>query len=178
MKDRIEILISGFGGQGVVRLGQIFGLAAVKQDYRVTMLKSHGTEQRGGYVRAQVVVSSEAIDSPIVEDPDYFCVFSTPAYNRHVDSVNHGVIFFDPSSTEIDEEKAQKIPHYSVAARDKAVENLGHPIYTNSVMFGAMARKTDVFIKEVLLAALLEIVPRFKEENTQAFQIGYELIGQ
>ena len=177
MKGRIEILISGFGGQGVVRLGQIFGLAAVKQDYRVTMLKSHGTEQRGGYVRAQVVVSSEAIDSPIIEDPDYFCAFSTPAYNRHVDSVSHGVIFFESSSTEIDEEKTQKILHYSVAARDKAVEKLGHPIYTNSVMLGAMTRKTDVFTKEVLLAALLEIVPKFKEENTQAFQIGYELIG-
>ena len=177
MKGRIEILISGFGGQGVVRLGQIFGLAAVKQAYRVTMLKSHGTEQRGGYVRAQVVVSTEDIDSPIVENPDYFCVFSTPAYNRHVDSVNRGVIFFDPSSIEIDEEKAQRILHYSVAARDKAIEKLGHPIYTNSVMLGAMASKTDVFTKEVLLTAMQETVPRFKEENTQAFQIGYELIG-
>ena len=177
MKDRIEILISGFGGQGVVRLGQIFGLAAVKQDYRVTMLKSHGTEQRGGYVRAQVIVSREAIDSPIVEDPDYFCAFSTPAYNRHVDSVSHGVIFYDPSSTEIDEEKAKKITHYSVAARDIAIEKLGQPIYANSIMLGAMVKKIDALDKDGLLAAMLEAIPRFKEENKQAFQIGYELLG-
>jgi 2-oxoglutarate ferredoxin oxidoreductase subunit gamma len=56
-KTRTEILISGFGGQGVVRMGQILGLCAIKQGHRVTMLKSHGTETRGGYVRAQVVLS-------------------------------------------------------------------------------------------------------------------------
>ena len=61
MNERTEILISGFGGQGIIRLGQIIGLAAVKQNYRVSMLKSHGTEQRGGYVRTQVVVSNEPI---------------------------------------------------------------------------------------------------------------------
>ena len=50
---RTEILISGFGGQGVVRMGQILGLCAIKQGHRVTMLTSHGTETRGGYVRAR-----------------------------------------------------------------------------------------------------------------------------
>ena len=82
MKDRIEILVSGFGGQGVVRLGQIIGTAAVNHGYRVTMLKSHGTEQRGGYVRTQVVLSKEEIDSPLVENPDYFCSFSSAALKR------------------------------------------------------------------------------------------------
>ncbi len=48
MKDRIEIVASGFGGQGVVRLGQIIGETGVKQGLHVTMLKSHGTEMRGG----------------------------------------------------------------------------------------------------------------------------------
>src|SRR5213595_3705862 len=52
-RSRIEILISGFGGQGVIRLGQILGLTAIEQGLKVTMLKSHGTETRGGYVRAQ-----------------------------------------------------------------------------------------------------------------------------
>ena len=177
MRGRTEILISGFGGQGIVRLGQIFGLAAVKQSYRVAMLKSHGTEQRGGYVRAQVIVSSEPIDSPIVEDPDYFCAFSTPAYHRHVDMVSHGAIFYDPSSTVIiDEGKAKIITHYAVAAKDVAIEKLGHPIYANSIMLGAMARKIEIFNKETLVSAMLDTMPKFKEENVTAFQAGYELI--
>ena len=77
MKDRIEIVASGFGGQGVVRLGQIIGETGVKQGLRVAMLKSHGTEMRGGYVRSQVVLSKEIIDSPMCESPDYFVALSS-----------------------------------------------------------------------------------------------------
>ena len=88
MKDRIEIVASGFGGQGVVRLGQILGEAAVKQGLHVTMLKSHGTEMRGGYVRSQVVFSPKIIDSPMCESPDYFVALSVAAYNRFKDTLD------------------------------------------------------------------------------------------
>ena len=81
-KARTEILISGFGGQGVIRMGQILGLAAIKQGHRVTMLKSHGTETRGGYVRAQIVIAPEYVDSPVVENADVFVAFSAPAYKK------------------------------------------------------------------------------------------------
>ncbi|MFC1860723.1 2-oxoacid:acceptor oxidoreductase family protein [Chloroflexota bacterium] len=176
MKERTEILISGFGGQGVVRLGQIFGLAGVKQNYRVSMLKSHGTEQRGGYVRAQIVVSSKPIDSPIVEEPDYFCALSSAAYNRFIDMVKFGAVFYDPSTVLIDSEHKEGITYYAVAAKDTAVEKLGRPIYANTVMLGSMAKIIDVFNKETLLSAMLYIMPRFKEENKQAFDIGYKLV--
>ena len=69
MKERIEIVASGFGGQGVVRLGQTLGETAVKQGLRVTMLKSHGTEMRGGYVRSQVVLSEKAHRLADVREP-------------------------------------------------------------------------------------------------------------
>lgn len=176
MKTRTEILASGFGGQGVVRLGQIFGLAGVKQNYRVTMLKSHGTEQRGGYVRAQVVLSTEPIDSPMVENPDYFCAFSSAAYKSFSDLVTDGIIFYDPSSAEIDEEKAKKIPHYGVEAKNTAIEKLGRPIFANIIMLGAMTRKIDILDKDIVLSTMLDVVPKFKEENRKAFEIGYDLI--
>ncbi len=54
MKERLEIVASGFGGQGVVRLGQVLGEAAVKEGLRVPMLKSHGTVMRGGCARSRV----------------------------------------------------------------------------------------------------------------------------
>ena len=79
-KSRIEILISGFGGQGVIRMAQILGRCAINQGHRVTMLKSHGTETRGGYVRAQLVISPMYVDSPVVEHADLFVAFSAPAY--------------------------------------------------------------------------------------------------
>ena len=101
MKDRIEILASGFGGQGVVRLGQIVGETGVKQGLHVTMLKSHGTEMRGGYGRSQVVLSKEIIDSPMCENPDYFIALSSAAYNRFKDTVaDDGLIIYDPAFVE------------------------------------------------------------------------------
>ncbi len=173
MKERTEILASGFGGQGVVRLGQIVGMAAVRQGFRVTMLKSHGTEQRGGYVRAQVVISKEEIDSPLVEDPDFFCALSTAAYNQFGHLVKDGVILFDPAFVKIDEGK--KVRQVPVAAKDAAVEKLGRAIYANTIMAGALAKALDFMDKEIMLATVLEVIPKFKEENRKAFEIGYDM---
>ena len=63
-------------------MGQILGLCAIKQGHRVTMLKSHGTETRGGYVRAQLVIAPGYVDSPVVENADVFVAFSAPAYRK------------------------------------------------------------------------------------------------
>ncbi|MCD6296744.1 MAG: 2-oxoacid:acceptor oxidoreductase family protein [Deltaproteobacteria bacterium] len=177
MKARTEILASGFGGQGVVRLGQIFGVAGVKQNYRVTMLKSHGTEQRGGYVRAQVVLSTEPIDSPMVEDPDYFCALSSAAYESFSDLVRNGVIFYDPDNVKIDKKKEKEITHFSVAAQDNAVKKLGRPIFANTIMLGAMTKSIEALDKEIVLSTMLSIIPKFKEENKKAFELGYSLVG-
>jgi 2-oxoglutarate ferredoxin oxidoreductase subunit gamma len=175
MKDRIEILVSGFGGQGVVRLGQIIGTAAVNHGYRVTMLKSHGTEQRGGYVRTQVVLSKEEIDSPLVEDPDYFCSFSSAAYKQFGHMVKDGVILYDPATVEIDESKPWR--QIAVPAKDTAVDKLGRPIYANIVMLGALsAAAADVLDKDKVLETMLSIIPKFKDENKSAFEMGYSMV--
>jgi 2-oxoglutarate ferredoxin oxidoreductase subunit gamma len=175
MKDRVEILVSGFGGQGVVRLGQIVGTAAVNQGFRVTMLKSHGTEQRGGYVRTQVVLSKEEIDSPLVEDPDYFCSFSSAAYKQFGHMMKDGVILYDPATVEIDEGKSVK--QIAVPAKDTAVEKLGRPIYANIVMLGALsAAAADVLDKQMMLETMLGIIPKFKDENKKAFEMGFSMV--
>jgi len=174
MKDRIEILASGFGGQGVVRLGQIVGAGAVNQGFRVTMLKSHGTEQRGGYVRTQLVLSSEEIDSPLVEAPDFFCAMSSAAYKQFGHMVTDGVILYDPAMVPIDEGKSVK--QLAVAAKDTAVTKLGRPIYANTIMLGALTGATaGILKKDNMLATMLKIIPKFKDENRKAFELGYEM---
>jgi 2-oxoglutarate ferredoxin oxidoreductase subunit gamma len=175
MKDRVEILVSGFGGQGVVRLGQIVGSAAVNQGFRVTMLKSHGTEQRGGYVRTQVVISREEIDSPLVEEPDYFCSFSSAAYKQFGHMMKDGVILYDPATVQIDAGKPLR--QIAVPAKDTAIEKLGRPIYANIVMLGALsAAAADVLDKQMMLTTMLGIIPKFKDENKRAFEIGFSMV--
>ena len=174
MKERIEILASGFGGQGVVRLGQIVGMAAMRQGLRVTMLKSHGTEQRGGYVRAQVVISPNEIDSPLVENPDFFCAFSSAAYKQFCHLVKEGMILYDPAMVEIDE--SRKIRQVAVAAKDTAVKKLGRAIYANTIMLGALTRAANFLDKDNMISTMVDIIPKFKEENKKAFEIGFGMI--
>ncbi len=174
MKDRIEIVASGFGGQGVVRLGQVLGEAAVKQGLHVTMLKSHGTEMRGGYVRSQVVVSSKIIDSPMCENPDFLLALSLGAYNRFKDTVpGDGQIIYDPAFVDkVDTELP--CPQKEFPAKELAVENFGKPIFSNSVALGAMAKLLEgVIDKDIILESLLEVIPKFHDDNKKAFEIGY-----
>jgi 2-oxoglutarate ferredoxin oxidoreductase subunit gamma len=174
MKERIEIVASGFGGQGVVRLGQIIGETAVKQGLHVAMLKSHGTEMRGGYVRSQVVLSKNIIDSPMCETPDFFIALSGAAYKRFKDTVpGEGMIIYDPAFvTEID----HQLPcsQRAVPAKTLSLEHFDNALFANSLMLGVVCRLVDVLEKEMMLEGLLSIIPKFKERNKSAFQIGFD----
>jgi len=175
MKERFEIVASGFGGQGVVRLGQVLGEAAVKQGLHVTMLKSHGTEMRGGYVRSQVVVSTKTIDSPMCETPDYLLALSLGAYDRFAKTVPaDGLIIYDPAFVDkLDE--ALPCKQRAFPAKQLAVDNFGKAIFSNSVSLGAMARLLEGIIdKDKILESLLDVIPKFHEDNRKAFEIGYE----
>ncbi|MBN1105241.1 MAG: 2-oxoacid:acceptor oxidoreductase family protein [Deltaproteobacteria bacterium] len=174
MKGRIEIVASGFGGQGVVRLGQIIGEAAVKQGLHVTMLKSHGTEMRGGYVRSQVVLSKDLIDSPMCESPDYFVALSSAAYKRFKDTVpDDGVIIYDPAFVE-EIDKGLKCDHRAFPAKELSVKHFNNPLFSNTLVLGHLARTIDALDKEVVLESILEIIPKFHDKNKEAYEIGYQ----
>lgn len=169
---RTEILISGFGGQGVVRLGRILATSAVQEGLYTTMLISHGTETRGGYVRSQIVVSEEPIDSPVVEAPDYFCAMSKSAYGKFSELVDRGTILFDPAY--IEQINDNGVKHVAVSARDLATEKLGGELFSNIIFLGALGQYLKEWIhKETLLKAIQEILPKFTEQNKKAFELGY-----
>jgi 2-oxoglutarate ferredoxin oxidoreductase subunit gamma len=171
-KTRTEILISGFGGQGVIRMGQILGLCAIKQGHRVTMLKSHGTETRGGYVRAQIVISPSYVDSPVVESADVFVAFSAPAYKKFFDCCR-GQILYDPELVEQIRAEAPE-RHVSVPATALAKERFNNVLFANMIMLGALTRLSGLDY-EAMKEALLEVIPRFREQNTAALDVGYHL---
>ncbi|APC09232.1 2-oxoacid:acceptor oxidoreductase family protein [Neomoorella thermoacetica] len=175
MAGRIEVLISGFGGQGVVRIGQTLSLAAVYQGLHTTMLISHGTETRGGYVRSQVVIAGEPVDSPVVERPDYFCALSSAAYNRFKHLVRDGLILYDPGYLEPD--LSLPVRHIALPARDLAVKNLGREIFANAIFLGALTRlMAGVLEPEAVRKAMLERIRVFGEENVKALNLGYSLL--
>jgi 2-oxoglutarate ferredoxin oxidoreductase subunit gamma len=169
---RTEILISGFGGQGVIRMGQILGLCAINQGHRVTMLKSHGTETRGGYVRAQLVISPEYVDSPVVEHADVFVAFSQPAYRKFYD-LCAGTILYDP---EMVEEVRGDAPdrHVAVPATQLSKERFANQLFANMIMLGALTR-IAALDHEAMRKAMLAVIPRFHEQNLAALELGHAL---
>ncbi len=172
LRARTEILISGFGGQGVVRMGQILGLCAIKQGHRVTMLKSHGTETRGGYVRAQIVIAPEYVDSPVVEAADIFVAFSAPAYRKFFDACV-GKILYDPELVETIRPEAPE-RHVAVPATQLAKARFNNVLFANMIMLGALTRLAGLDY-EAMKAAMLEVIPRFHAENLAAMDVGYHL---
>ena len=173
---RTEVLISGFGGQGVVRIGQTLGLAGVKADLNATMLKSHGTETRGGYVRTQVVLSDGIIDSMATEHPAIFVAMSKAAYQKFyklsgVDSI----IFYDPAYVEpVDDAKGRQIP---IPARKLSMEHFGKELFTNMIIYGKVIRSFNGLISvEAAKNALVETIPRAIDDNLKAFDLGYDIL--
>ena len=171
-KTRTEILISGFGGQGVIRMGQILGLCAIKQGHRVTMLKSHGTETRGGYVRAQLVIAPEYVDSPVVENADVFVAFSAPAYKKFYDCCR-GHILYDPEMV-ADLRSDAPERHVAVPATALAKERFNNVLFANMIMLGALTRLAGLDLG-AMKAAMLEVIPRFHDQNLAAMDVGYTL---
>jgi 2-oxoglutarate ferredoxin oxidoreductase subunit gamma len=175
MSERIEILISGYGGQGVVRIGQVLGQAAVQQGLYTTMLISHGTETRGGYVRSQVVISDGFIASPVVERPDYFCAFSPIAYQMFKGLCGaHSLILHNPELVPADPQLASE--HREIRAEQLAERELGSQVYANVIFLGALSSRLSLLSADSIATAITERLPaRTLENNLRAFELGRSL---
>jgi 2-oxoglutarate ferredoxin oxidoreductase subunit gamma len=171
MPARTEILISGYGGQGVFLMGRTLGSAAVRQGLFPSMLLSHGTETRGGYVRSQVVLAHEPVDNPTVESPDFFCALSQAAYDRFIHLVDRGVVLYDPAAVNPAPGAAGRLHPLSAG---HLAQQIGNPVVVNTIFLGRLTRLlAGTLDREPVLATLLQRVGRHGEVNRQAFEAGY-----
>ena len=168
---RKETLISGFGGQGVVLAGRLLGLAATLSGFHATMLVSHGTETRGGYVRSQVVISDDLIDSPSTGRPDVFCALSQAAYVRFRTLAASGAIIHDPDFVKPAADEPARL--LALPARAMALEKLGSELSANLIALGAILRQLGLIPLEQGLRAVRETVRRNLDKNLSALELGY-----
>jgi 2-oxoglutarate ferredoxin oxidoreductase subunit gamma len=132
-------MIAGFGGQGVLFTGRLLAEAALSSGYQVTWYPSYGPEQRGGTCHAAVVISSDPIGSPVVDEPDYLLVLNQPSWEKFSDTTSKtGYTIYNsdlvsPSSTQ---KPGILVPlpasHLAKEAGDARVANM--------VLFGALLR--------------------------------------
>ncbi len=170
-----EILISGFGGQGIVLAGNILGKAAALYDQKhATLTQSYGPEARGGSCSAQVVISDEEILFPYVEHPQVLVCMSQEAYSKNIGSLVPGGLFiWDTDLVKVDETDPSWTTYHVPATRFAG--ELGNEMMANIVMLGFLAAVSELVGVESLRKAVLSSVPpQTKEKNGQAFDRGHE----
>lgn len=172
-----KIIIAGFGGQGVLSLGQFIAYASMFEGKDVTWLPSYGPEMRGGTANCSVVVSDTSVASPIISRPDILIVMNKPSLDKFVDKVKTGGIIVVNSSLIADKVERSDVQTYYVDANDVALK-AGNPKTANIVLFGALIKLSALISKTEGLAAVEKIFakkPKVIPMNLVAFEMGYEL---
>ncbi len=174
-----KIIIAGFGGQGVMSLGQMLAYSGMNEDKQVTWLPSYGPEMRGGTANCQVIISDEEIAAPIISLADTVIAMNLPSLDKFEARVKKGGNLFINSS--LIEKKATRddINVYYINANEIAVE-LGNSKVAGMVVLGAYLKVTDVVKKSTLIEALKKVLGKKKLDlipvNEEALKKGAEQI--
>jgi 2-oxoglutarate ferredoxin oxidoreductase subunit gamma len=172
--DRIEIRLSGFGGQGIILAGYILGKAAALHDHKhATMTQNYGPESRGGACSAQVIVADVPVSYPHLTQPQVLVAMSQEAYAKYVaELVDGGLLVIDEDLVRPDGD-TQRIRLYSVPAT-RIAEEMGRKMVANIVMLGCLAALDQSVSCEALKQAVCSSVPKGSEElNVKAFERGF-----
>ena len=174
-----EILIAGFGGQGVMAMGKSIAEACVKQQLNVSWLPSYGPEMRGGTANCSVVVSDGRITTPIVLNGNALVVMNNPSLTKYEQTLQPGGLLMINSSVVTKEPTRTDIRVVKVSANDIAHE-LGNPKVMNMVMLGAFVKATG-FLKPDTISEMIEEIytgPKAKlvPLNRQALERGLACI--
>ncbi len=173
MKDTTNVMLCGFGGQGVVLAGVILGNAAVNDGLNAAQAASYGSEARGSACRSEVIVSKSKIVYPHIRKADILGVMSQQGYDKfHPRLKTDGLLAYDSSLVKVDEGLSNRLA--PIPATDKAVSELDTRIAANIVFLAAIASLSGVVSREALEKAVRKLVPqRFLEVNLRALEIGW-----
>lgn len=173
-----KCMFSGSGGQGSALMAKLVCLAAIKEGLKVVMTQTYGIEQRGGDSTAYVIVSDEAIGSPIVEkDATIAVALSKSIYDLCFEGTAPGGTLFCNSSLVESPRTAEGFTQIALPVSDMAMD-AGSVRSANMVMLGAVLRKSGLLRLESVEEALKEVMgakkPALLEMNLKALRAGYD----
>lgn len=169
---RHEVRLAGYGGQGIVLAGQLLGkAAAIYEGKEAVFTQSYGPEARGGASSADLVISDEAVDYPMVTRPNFLVAMFQEAYERYrPDMAGGGLLVIDSGLVKPWPEEGE---HRTVPAT-RLAEELGKKIVANVVMVGYFTAVSGLVQREAVEAAIRSsLAPRLIELNLRAFDLGY-----
>ncbi len=174
-----EIIIAGFGGQGVMSMGQLLSYSGMIEDKYVSWLPSYGPEQRGGTANASVVISDEPVGSPVISYPTAAIVLNKPSFDKFEPLVLPGGVLIVNTSLIEAKSKRTDITIIEVPASEIANE-LGEPRIANSVILGAYIEYSKAVSQDSIIESLKKVLPERRHNmipvNKKALEKGAELV--
>jgi 2-oxoglutarate ferredoxin oxidoreductase subunit gamma len=152
-----KTIFSGFGGQGVLMMGYVLAVAAMRDGKEVTYLPTYGAEVRGGTANCTVSISDEEIFSPVASSPDYAVIMNKPSLVKYEGMIKKGGIIILNSSLIDNDPSRDDLEVVKVPANEIA-KKLGSDRTINMIMLGAFVTKTEITTPDSIMNALTEIV--------------------
>ena len=176
-----EIIISGFGGQGVLSMGKILAYSGLMDNNEVTWMPAYGPEQRGGTANVTVIVSDEKISSPILSKFDIAIVLNQPSLEKFEPNLNPDRILIDDSFGIINPPTRSDITVYRIDAMDKAAEMKNGKVF-NMIVLGGLLKVAPVVSTAGVEKALFKTLPERHHGliplNMQAIEEGGKIIAK
>lgn len=173
-----EMILAGFGGQGVMLMGQMLAYAGMIEDKHVSWLPSYGPEMRGGTANCTVVVSDQPVGSPLITRPSIVVAMNLPSLDKFESSIKPGGLLIYNSSLIKRQPERDDITVLPVAANEIANE-LGSDRIANMVVLGALLGMKPMVEMQSILAALRHALPPHRHNllplNEQALERGRAL---
>lgn len=170
-----EILLAGFGGQGVLFAGKILAYCGLMDSKELSWLPSYGPEMRGGTANCSVCISDEPIGSPLVLTPDILVAMNQPSFDKFIGSVKPGgKVFIDSTLIESSCDRTD-IEIFAIPSSQLADENelKGG---SNIILLGKLLKETGIFSLETMKKAIEKVVPPAKAQlianNFRAIELG------
>nr|WP_321503459.1 2-oxoacid:acceptor oxidoreductase family protein [uncultured Dethiosulfovibrio sp.] len=174
----MDLLAAGFGGQGIMMLGQLIAYSGIHQGRYVTWIPAYGPEMRGGTANCSCVVSSQEIGSPVVGQADVVVVMNQPSLDKFEPRVKPGGFLLYDSDLVKYEVPREDITVIPVPAKMIAHE-LGSEKVANIVMLGAIVKATGIVSESDCLDTIKEKLgakkPQFLPMNLDAFDKGISI---
>lgn len=173
-----EIIIAGFGGQGVLSMGKILAYAGLMDNLEVTWMPSYGPEQRGGTANVTVIVSDEQISSPVLDTYDTAVLLNQQSLDKFENKVKAGgTIIYDPSGIHRVPERTD-VKVVAVDAMTAAIEMNNAKTY-NMILLGALLKQRGLVSVDAVVKGLKKTLPERHHHliplNEQAIKRGMEL---
>ena len=172
-----EILIAGFGGQGILFSGKFLAYEGLIDGKEVSWLPSYGPEMRGGTANCSIIISDSAVGSPIVSNPDILIAMNLPSLDKYENETKAGgQIFVDSSLIDRKVERTDLEAYYIPATKMASDEGLTG--LANMIIIGHMIAKSGIVPEENIEKAMQKVVPATKQNmfdlNMKAVKLGFE----